>query len=582
MVHLRRGAHLRIGIGGLCLAMSAAGLAVFLRERPSSAATAGVGAVAIREASVGVANPATRPTRTPHKTPDAETTSARPTRAAALTGYGRTVRAHLGPGGRQADDSFVGRPALSADGRRVAFASLAGNLVPRDGNTGADVFVRDRLTRRTVLVSATPEGRPGSAPSNAPALSADGRWVAFESWAPDLVPGALARGRLGVFLRDLRTGSTQLLSTAAAGRADGDSEAPAISADGSRVAFASLATNLVPGDSNHHSDVFVWTRGKGVERVSRDSAGGDLPGGSAAPALSADGSRVAFPAAGTRGGLCEDVQLKNLDTGALDLITVGDGCGRFSDVAISGDGQHVAYSTPWPMTRQDRDWTPDVYVRDVSQGRTTLVSGGMRGIPAASERGASYAPALDHDGRWVAFTSFASDLLSRDVTREQDAYLRDLRTDRLTRIASSARVPNGSTYGAVLSPDAAHLAFGAGAENLVGVDNNHSDDVFVIDRAGDRYPVDGQRRARDRSAPNTDFEHGPARIVPAGLLRFELWTDEAGVRFQCMLDGTGWRPCDKQFWRRVGPGHHVLQARAVDAAGNADRSPAGRVFTVRP
>ena len=574
-----RGVHLPLVGGGLALALTIGG-AMIMRDSANAEVRE---SVATREAAAPGAARSPGAERTPTAMAGRQVSPVAASTRTPLADYGRTIRVHLGPGGRQADGSVVGRPALSADGRFVAFASLARNLAPGDRNRGTDVFVRDRLTRRTILVSATPQGRPGSGPSSEPALSADGRWVAFESWAPDLIagPNRLSDDGTGVFLRDLRTGRTELISAAPRGRADGNSEVPAVSADGSRVAFHSLATNLVPGDGNGHSDVFVWTRGSGLDRVSRDSLGAELPGGSGAPALSADGSRVAFVTAGTRGGTCEDVHLKDLTTGVLSVVSLSGGCGRFSEVALSGDGRHVAYSTSWPMTPEDADWTPDVYVRDIAAARTSLVSGSRPGTPKKLERGSSYAPALSHDGRWVAFTSFATDLLAHDRTREQDAYLRDLRTGRLTRIATSVGTPNGATYGAVLSPDAAHLAFGAGAENLIPTDNNHADDVFVIDRGGPRYPVDGLRPTRDRAAPNTEVDLGPDRFVHRGMQRFGLWADETAVHFQCMLDGAGWRPCSADFRRWVGPGTHVFQARAVDAAGNADQSPASRVFTAR-
>ncbi|MGQ0464310.1 MAG: TolB family protein [Sporichthyaceae bacterium] len=573
--------HLRVTIGGLAVAVVAGGLAAVLHE-----------AEPVRDIAAVAESDATETTRIkPERAEHAKTSApgtarhggkpADPARAAVpLIPHGQISRVNLGSGARQGNDSLVGRPSVSANGRWVAFASLASNLVPGDRNDHADVFVRDRLTGTTTLVSATPAGRSGAGESTGPVLSADGRWVAFESWAPNLVagPNRLTKGGSGVFLRNLHTARTTLLSVPSEGRANGDSAVPAIDATGTRVAFESRASNLVPGDGNGHSDVFVWTRAAGLERVSRDAAGADLPGGAAAPAISADGRRVAFVVAGTRGGDCEDVYARNLGGGALTLVSAGDGCGRFSDVAISGNGRHIAFSTSWPMTREDRDWAADVYVRDLAKRRTTLASVPATGVPALAERGASYGPSLDHEGRWIAFSSFATDLLPVDSTREQDAYVRDLRSGRTERLAVA---PNGSSYGAVLTPDAAHVVFGAGAENLVATDNNHADDVFAVDRSGARYPRDGARLAPDHAAPDTLFVEGPSGLVRAGLLRFVLGSDEPGVRYQCRHDKGAWAKCLPEFSFRVGAGRHVVWARAIDPAGNVDRSPAAWVFVAR-
>ncbi|MGQ0847206.1 MAG: TolB family protein [Sporichthyaceae bacterium] len=575
-----RGGVLPAGFGALALAVAAAAV-VFAPAEESPAIVAGETALAApRQTARAEHVREDRPTASVPPEPRKVARSAATTsRRVSLPAHGRISRVGVGVRDAQANDSLVGRPSLSADGRFVAFASLATNLVPGDRNGFEDVFVRDRSTGRTVLVSATPAGLPGAGASGGPVLSADGRWLAFESWAPDLVAGAgIPHGGTGVYLRDLRTGTTTLLSAAVVGRADGDSTAPSIDATGTRVAFGSLAGNLVPGDRNGHSDVFVWTRGRGLDRVSRDSAGADLPGGAAYPALSADGGRVAFAVAGTRGGGCEDVYAKDLRSGELELVTVGGGCARFSDVAISANGRHVAFGTPWPMSRADRDWAPDVYTRDLVAGRTKLVSRALPGPTRIGDRGGSYAPSLSGDGRWIAFTSFAADLVAADPTYEQDAYLWDRRTGRTTRLAAGAR---GTTYAAVLSPDAAHVVFGSGAENLVRTDNNHSDDVFAIDRAGARYPVADGRAVADESAPQTEFWKGPTEAVSAGPVAFVLRSDEPGVRYECRVDRGPWRPCPATYRQRFGPGHHLVQARAIDAAGNVDESPAGWRFRVR-
>ena len=155
-----------------------------------------------------------------------------------------------------------------AKGRFVAFSSDASNIVPHDRNGAVDIFVRDRETGRTERVSVGPDGVEGDGDSIEPAISASGRFVAFVSFASNLVPGDTNDASCGdppfcgdVFVRDRATGRTERVSVGRRGRqANGDSTLPRISGDGGLVAFVSGATDLVPGDTNDGRDIFVRTR----------------------------------------------------------------------------------------------------------------------------------------------------------------------------------------------------------------------------------------------------------------------------------------------------------------------------------
>ena len=148
-------------------------------------------------------------------------------------------------------------PAVSADGSLVAFASDASDLVAGDSNGATDIFVFDRGSRTTTLVSKSPAGASGDGPSQSPSISASGRFVVFQSAAANLTDGA-SNGRTQVFVADLTTGQLQPVSMASSGDlGDNDSTAPQISADGTTVVFQSDATNLVPGDTNGVTDVFA-------------------------------------------------------------------------------------------------------------------------------------------------------------------------------------------------------------------------------------------------------------------------------------------------------------------------------------
>jgi Tol biopolymer transport system component len=197
-----------------------------------------------------------------------------------------TRRVSVGPGGRQGNSSSSS-PAISADGRFVAFRSYASNLVPGDTGGLADVFVRDRRLQVTWRVSVGPGGQQANASSfGTPAISADGRLVAFESFASNLVPGD-TNGHPDVFVRDRVAQLTRLVGP-------GGHKA-ALSAHGRFVAFSSYASNLVAGDTNHSLDMFVRDQRAHVTwRVSVGPGGQQANNNSYFPAISADGRFVAF------------------------------------------------------------------------------------------------------------------------------------------------------------------------------------------------------------------------------------------------------------------------------------------------
>jgi len=165
---------------------------------------------------------------------------------------------------------------VSRTGRLVAFTSEASNVVADDDNELADVLVRDRHARTTTLVSAAPDGTVGNSQSGSPSISANRRYVAFDSFASDLVDGEDEPLTSDIFVRDLETGLTTAVSVDVDGAApDGPSFSPAISAAGTRVTFWSSASDLVPGDANGFDDIFVRDLAAGTtERVSVSTTGG--------------------------------------------------------------------------------------------------------------------------------------------------------------------------------------------------------------------------------------------------------------------------------------------------------------------
>ena len=261
------------------------------------------------------------------------------------------ARVSVGPGGAQADDNS-GHPAISADGRFVAFTSFATNLVPGGTSGVSNVFVYDRQTVSTSRVSAGPGGAAANDASEFPAISADGRWVAFHSGADNLVAGD-TNGLYDVFLYDRQTATTTRVS-AAPGGANGNHASffPAISADGARVAFVSFASNLVANDTNGAMDAFVYDRPTGTTTRVGAAAQANVP--YYPPAISGDGRWVAYQ--------FDDVFVYDMLTGTTRTASLrSDGTAASLSKqfpTISGDGRLVALDSDADLTGFDFSFLP--------------------------------------------------------------------------------------------------------------------------------------------------------------------------------------------------------------------------------
>jgi Tol biopolymer transport system component len=207
---------------------------------------------------------------------------------------GTTERVSLNSAGEEGNNSSY-ESAVSSDGRFVAFSSLATNLANNISGGYANVFVRDQQTGITTLVSANPNGESGNDDSYYPDISADGRYVVFQSIADNLVPND-SNGSYDVFLYEQWTGILQRVSVSfSGGETDGHSSEPSISADGRFITFTSTASNLVSGDTNDTTDVFIHNRQTGVtERLSLNTQGEEGTGVSFASAIAANGRYIAF------------------------------------------------------------------------------------------------------------------------------------------------------------------------------------------------------------------------------------------------------------------------------------------------
>ena len=420
-----------------------------------------------------------------------------------------TERVSVSSAGVQGDwNTFAG--GISANGRYVVLNSQARNLVPRDTNDRWDVFVRDRTTGQTTRVSVTSNGAQAQAGpdpfggSTQGAISANGRYVVFVSDAPNLVAGDTNRTR-DIFLHDRSTGATTRVSVSSSGRqANGYSEFPAISADGRFVAFQSLSTNLVAHDTNRLSDVFVRDLRTGrTTRVSLNSRGRQARCNldyceSTQPALSAHGRFVAFQSSATNlvphdTNRLGDVFVHDRRTGRTTRVSVdsrgrqggGDRTNNGSNApAISANGRYVAFhSADSNLVRGDTNRTFDIFVRDRRTRTTTRVSVGDHEQQANGE---NLGPAsISSDGRYVAFASLASNLVAGDANDITDVFVRDLVRGR-TILASlgdhGQQGDDGSAPATVgFSANDRYLAFSSWAANLVPGDTNGWADAFVRD-----------------------------------------------------------------------------------------------------
>lgn len=377
--------------------------------------------------------------------------------------------------------------SLSADGRLVAFSSNATNLVAGDTNGVADIFVQDLRTGKTIRVSVGAGGVQANKRSNQPRISGNGRYVAFSSEASNLVAGD-TNHQPDVFVRDLRTGVTRLVSVGLHGaKANGDNAAPAISASGRYIAFLSDASNLVTGDTNGTADVFVRDMSAGTtKRVSIRTGGGQSNAYSDGPGISADGRFVTFasPAtnlvAGDTNGVV-DVFIRDRSAGTTRRISVGPGGtqsdGPATQAVISANGKFVAFvSEATNIVATDTDADPDVVVRSLATGINTQVSFRTDDLPGSFAVG----PAISGDGNLVAFTT-ASDLVSADTNSNQDIYLRNVRaaTNELISVDLAGGGAGLDTAEAAISACGHQVAFASSAATIVANDTNNTQDIFV-------------------------------------------------------------------------------------------------------
>ena len=406
---------------------------------------------------------------------------------------GTMSRVNVAADGTQADDHSNGR-AVSADGRFVVFESSSSILVANDTNGRPDVFLRDRQAGTTTRVNVASDGTQADSDAFGaePDISADGRHVVFASTATNLVPGD-TNGVQDIFVHDNQTGATTRVSTSAAGvQTTQRSDRPSISADGRYVVFQTGAAELVADDTNFQDDVFVHDRQTGsVTRANLSNLDGPnrqaLGGGSRLADVSGDGRYVAFSSsavnlvAGDTNGE-DDVFVHDRQTGTTTRVSLAtDGSqnmGESGGPAISGNGRFVAFLTRQADPLNSGGSINEVFVHDRQTGATTKESVSSNFIPTSQSVDR---PVISADGRFVAFATSDPGLVPGDTNNRYDVFLRDRLTRTTTResVADDGSQADGVSGVDDITGDGRHLLLTSSATNFVPGDTNGQADVFV-------------------------------------------------------------------------------------------------------
>ncbi|MGI9477529.1 MAG: hypothetical protein ACR2PI_12575 [Hyphomicrobiaceae bacterium] len=379
----------------------------------------------------------------------------------------------IGLGTRIAEDS------VTADGRFVVFTS-SNDLLAGDTNGGDDVFIKDTLTGALTLISTDSNGVQIAGRSSNASTSDDGRFVAFEvSPAATFVNGQAVAGPTArqVYLKDTLTGVLTLVSSDSNG-AEGNlfSSNASISADGRFVVFVSLANNLVAGDTNSRQDIFLKDTLTGsTSRISVSGSGAEGDGAGIFPAISSDGRFVVFRSDSSNlvsGDTNDayDLFVKDVQTGAIERISRDDGNTRSTGTSISVDGRYVTFeSNADDLVAGDTNGETDIFVRDMQTGLVTRVSTNSNGDQSDGANFFGFgSPSISDDGRYVAFSSFADDLVPGDTNETNDIFIKDTLSGAIVRVStdSDGNQGNAGSGSASISADGRHVVFGSNATNL--------------------------------------------------------------------------------------------------------------------
>jgi len=404
-------------------------------------------------------------------------------------------------------------PAISADGRYVAFVSSATDLVDGDTNGKGDVFRKDLQTGETVRCSTKSDGSQANGASGDVSISSDGGYVAFYSYATDLVSGD-TNGEADIFRKNLVTGEILRCSTSSSSaQATGGSYFSSMSSDGRYVAFYSDAADLVSGDTNSKTDIFRKDmQDRGIVRCSTDASRDQANGISYDPCISADGRYIAFHTDATDlvGGDTNgysDVFRKDLVTDEILRCSTSSSntqaIGGSFYASISSDGRYVAFeSSASDLVDGDANGFSDIFRKDLQTGETLCCSTDASGTQADNY---SDYPSMSADGRFIVLMSKASNLVDGDSNAVQDIFRKDLQTGHVA--CCSSGTADDYSDDPSISTDGRFVTFDSRATNLVDGDTNGEMDVFRTELAPHVISVSptSARVGKDVTITGTDF-----------------------------------------------------------------------------
>jgi Tol biopolymer transport system component len=477
----------------------------------------------------------------------------------------RLVDADTNGVGAGVDSTAV--PSMSSDGRFAAFESGDGNLFANDGNRCRDVFVRDLTAGATELISMhhptlpsrTPRGPSGVALFS---VNTNGRFVAFASEADDLVPGD-TNGCRDVFVCDMLFGTNAFVSVDTNGVAPGDSVStdPAISGDGRYVVFTSLADNLVAGDTNKVQDVFVRDMQTGLTELVSVSTNGVSPGNadSSSPAISLDGRFILFHsvAKNLAPGLSgvENLFLRDRQLGTTYALTTGGAGFTLVPGSMTQDGRFVAfagivgsasvrlyvwdsllalrvYTNSSSQTPSSVSISPDgrrlAYVSVSTLSASDRVANTSWSIAVGAQMTPFVRPGLrfSGDGRFLAYGMRATNSIA-DANAMQDVYLYDFQTGTnllVSRSVNRVGTPNGASDSPDLSADGRFVAYRASASDSIPGDLNGVPDVVLYDRLSDATILVSLGRNGNTTANNRTLK--PMFSGDGSTLMFQSWASD--------------------------------------------------------
>lgn len=439
-----------------------------------------------------------------------------------------TTRISVGVGGVESNQDSI-EPRISADGRFVVFRSFANNLVAGDTNNRADIFVTELATNITRRVNVSTSGTEANNTTLGYAISGDGRYITFDSIATNLVAGD-TNATYDVFVRDTIANTTTRITSGIGGaQTNGLSVNPVISRDGRYIAYESTATNLVVGDTNGQRDIFLYdTTTATTTLLSVSSSGQQATSGSQDAAISGDGSTVAFYSNATNliagdTNAAGDVFVRNIAAGTTILASVatdgtqGNAPSGFEGISLSNDGKVIAFdSDATNLVPMDVNSRLDVFVRDLTvpttptTTRVSIRTGGLQGNDD------SFLDKITPDGKYILFDSYASSLIVGDTNGAVDVFIHERATGATYRVSlgEGGVEGNDETSLADISADASVLVFTGYATNLVPNDTNGFVDVFA--RAPLNLPV---------TLSGTLTLQGIAPSAPNQTLTFTFRTD---------------------------------------------------------